>query len=89
MDDKQYLENIGTLIENSMINKVNEFEQSVMKNNKFNDSYELDNLIIYRHLLIKTFEEINKELKKDNRQFSIDYNNNIYNIFHKRSYNYF
>ena len=89
MDDKQYLEKIGTLLEDSMINKVNEFEQSVMKNNKFNDSYELDNLIIYRHLLIKTFEEINKELKKDNRQFSIDYNNNIYNIFHKRSYNYF
>ena len=85
MDDKQYLENIGTLIENSMINKVNGFEQSVMKNNKFNDSYELDNLIIYRHLLIKTFEEINKELKKDNRQFSIDYNNNIYNSFHKLS----
>ena len=89
MDDKQYLENIGTLLEDSMINKVNEFEQSVMKNNKFNDSYELDNLIIYRHLLIKTFEEINKELKKDNRQFSIDYNNNIYNIFHKQNYNYF
>ena len=89
MDDRKYLENIGTLIEDSMINKVNEFEQSVMKNNKFNDSYELDNLIIYRHLLIKTFEEISKELKKDNRQFSIDYNNNIYNIFHKRSYNYF
>ena len=85
MDDKQYLENIGTFIENSMINKVNGFEQSVMKNNKFNDSYELDNLIIYRHLLIKTFEEINKELKKDNRQFSIDYNNNIYNSFHKLS----
>ena len=85
MDDKQYLENIGTLIENSMINKGNGFEQSVMKNNKFNDSYELDNLIIYRHLLIKTFEEINKELKKDNRQFSIDYNNNIYNSFHKLS----
>ena len=46
MDDKQYLENIGTLIENSMINKGNEFEQSVMKNKKFNDSYELDNIII-------------------------------------------
>ena len=64
MDDKQYLENIGTLTENSMINKVNDFEHSVMKNNKFIDSYELDNLIIHRNLLIKTFEEINKELKK-------------------------
>ena len=95
MDDKQYLEKIGTLLEDSMINKVNEFEQSVMKNNKFNDSYELDNLIIYRHLLIKTFEEISKELKKDNRQFSIDFNKNIYiyiyiyNSFDKLSYSYF
>ena len=89
MHDKQYLENIGTLTENSMINKVNEFEQSVMKNNKFIDSYELDNLIIHRNLLIKTFEEINKELKKDNRQFRIDFNNNIYSYFDKLSYNYF
>ena len=50
--------------QNSMINKVNKFQQSVVKNNKFNDSYELNNLIIHRQLLIKTFEEINKELKK-------------------------
>ena len=50
--------------QNSMINKVNKFQQSVIKNNKFNDSYELNNLIIHRQLLIKTFEEINKELKK-------------------------
>ena len=89
MDDKQYLENIGTLTENSMINKVNEFEQSVMKNNKSIDSYELDNLIIHRNLLIKTFEEINKELKKDNRQFRIDFNNNTYSYFDELSYNYF
>ena len=89
MDDKQYLENIGTLTENSMINKVNDFEQSVMKNNKFIDLYELNNLIIHRNLLIKTFEEINKELKRDNRQFRIDFNNNTYNYFDKLSYNYF
>ena len=49
MYDKQYLENIGTLIENSMINKVNEYEQTVMKNDKFNDPYELNDLIIHRH----------------------------------------
>ena len=46
--------------QNSMINKVNKFQQSVIKNNKFNDSYELNNLIIHRQLLIKTFEEINE-----------------------------
>ena len=78
MDDKQYLENIGTLTENSMINKVNEFEQSVMKNNKSIDSYELDNLIIHRNLL-----------KKDNRQFRIDFDNNTYSYLDKLSYNYF
>ena len=41
MDDKQYLKNIGTLIENSMINKVNEYEQFIIKNDTFNDPYEL------------------------------------------------
>ena len=46
-----------------MINKVNEYQQFLMKNDKFNDPYELTNLIIHRHLLIKTFEEINKESK--------------------------
>ena len=64
MDDEQYLENLWTIIEDSMIKKGNEFEQTVMKNNKFNDPYELTNLIIHRHFLIKTFEEINQELKK-------------------------
>ena len=57
MDDKQYLENIASLIENSMINEVNEYEETVMKNDKFNEPYELNDLIIYKHLLIKTFEE--------------------------------
>ena len=64
MDDEQYLENLWTIIEKSMIKKGNEFEQTVMKNDKFNDPYELTNLIIHRHFLIKTFEEINQELKK-------------------------
>ena len=89
MDDKQYLENIGTLIENSMINKVNEYQQFLMKNDKFNDPYELTNLIIHRHLLIKTFEEINKELKQDNRQFRIAFDNDAYKYFRELKYNYF
>ena len=40
MDDKQYIENICTLIEDSMTNRVNKFEKTVMKNDKFNDSYD-------------------------------------------------
>ena len=32
MGDKQYIENICTLIEDSMTNKVNKFEKTVMKN---------------------------------------------------------
>ena len=80
--------NIETLIEKSMINKINEFEQSIMKNNKFNDPYELNNLILQRHFLIKTFKEINKELKKDNRQFRIDFDNNAYDYFDEQNYYY-
>ena len=59
MDDEQYLENICTIIEDSMINRVNEFEQAIIKNDKVNDLYELNNLILQRHFLIKRFEEIN------------------------------
>ena len=40
MDEKQYLENICTLFEDSMTNKVNKFEKTVMKNDKLNDSYD-------------------------------------------------
>ena len=61
MDHREYKKNLPTLIENCMINKVNEFEQSVINKDQDIDSYEFSNLIIYRHLLIKTFEEINKE----------------------------
>ena len=59
MDDEQYLENICTIIEDSMINRFNEFEQAIIKNDKVNDLYELNNLILQRHFLIKRFEEIN------------------------------
>ena len=40
MNDQQYLENIKTLIEKSVVNKTNEFEQSIIKKNKFNDLYD-------------------------------------------------
>ena len=82
MDDKEYLEDICTLIKNSVTNKINEFEQTVMKNDKFNDPYELNNQILHRNFLIKTFQEINQELKKDNRQFRIDFDNNASDYFH-------
>ena len=82
MDDKQYLENICTLIKNSVANKINEFQQAVMKNDKFNDPYELNNKMLHKNFFIKIFEEINQELKKDNRQFRIDFDNSASHYFH-------
>ena len=89
MNDKEYEKDLLTLIENSMIKKVNEYEQSVMKNHKFNDLYELNNLIIHRHLLIKTFEEINKELKKDKRKFRLAFDEDASEYFNELNYTYF
>ena len=82
MDDKQYLENICTLIKNSVTNKIDEFQQAVMKNDKFNDPYELNNKMLHKIFFIKIFEEINQELKKDNRQFRIDFDNSASDYFH-------
>ena len=64
MNDKQYLENITTLIEDTMVNKVNAYEKSGRNNDEFNDPYELKNPIIHRPFFIKTFEKINQQLKK-------------------------
>ena len=89
MDDKEYQKNIGTPIEKSMIHKVNKYEQSVIHNDKYIDSYELNDLIIHRHLLIKTFEEINQQLKKDNRQFRTDFDVDAYKYFDEINDNYF
>ena len=37
MNDKQYLGNITTLIEDTMVNNVNAYEKSVRNNDEFND----------------------------------------------------
>ena len=89
MDDQQYLENITTLINDLLFIKVNEFEQTIIKNDKFNDLYELKNPIIQRHILIKTIEEINQQLKKDERQFTIDFDEDSHNFFNKQNDYYF
>ena len=89
MDDKQYLENITTLINDSLFSRVNEFEQTVIKSNKFNDPYELKNPVIQRHLLIKTIGEINRQLKKDKRQFRINFDEDSHNLFKKQNDYYF
>ena len=42
--------------------------------------------IIHRHFLIKTFEEINQELKKDNRPFRTGFDSDAYNYFNDQNY---
>ena len=53
-----------------------------------NDPYELNNRILHRKFLIKTSEEINRVLKKDNRKFRIDFDNNASDYFHQQNYDY-
>ena len=83
MNDKEYKPNLPTLIENLMINKVSEFKQSVINKDEHID------LIIHRHLLIKTFEETNKELKKDKQKIRLDFDEDAYEYFNELNYIYF
>ena len=69
MDDKQILKDIRTLIENSTNNKIKEYEQIIIKKYTFKETYKLKNRILHRHFLIRTIEEINRKLKKDNKKF--------------------
>ena len=69
MDDKQILKDIRTLIENSTNNKIKEYEQIIIKKYTFKETYKLKNRILRWHFLIRTIEEINRKLKKDNKKF--------------------
>ena len=89
MNDKEYKRNLPTLIENLMINKVDEFKQSLINKDEHIDSYELSDLIIHRDLLIKTFEETNKELKKDKQKIRLDFDEDAYEYFNELNYIYF
>ena len=69
MGDKQILKDIRTLIGNSTNNKTKEYEQKIIKKYSFKETYKLKNRILRRHFLIRTIEEINRKLKKDNKKF--------------------
>ena len=69
MGDKQILKDIKTLIENSTNNKIKEYEQIIIKKYTFKETYKLKNRILRRHFSIRTIEEINRKLKKDNKKF--------------------
>ena len=89
MDDKQILKGIRTLIENSTNNKIKEYEQIIIKKYTFKETYKLKKRILSRHFLIRTIKEINKKLKKDNKKFQIDFNEDSYEYFNKQDHIYF
>ena len=64
MGDKLFLKDIKILIDNSLNNKIKEYEEIIIKKYNFKETYTLKNPILCRHILIKSIEEINKKTEK-------------------------
>ena len=73
------LEKTGKNIEITVNKKVDYFLKAYRIFVDYN--YELDDPILYRHLLLETIEEINKSLIENDRQYRINFSEDSYNYF--------
>ena len=66
------------------IKKINEFEKSV-RNFTNDKNYELTNLLLMRHFLIKAAQEVNKELIKKKKILKVDFSYDACLLFHNQT----
>ena len=77
---KEKFENILPLIKEISDKKVNDFQKSVKKF-KNDENYEFKHILIERHFLFKTIQEINEKLTKNKEVFLIDLGDMVRNFF--------
>ena len=77
---KEKFENILPLIKEISDKKVNDFQKSVKKF-KNDENYEFKHILIERHFLFKTIQEINEKLTKNKEVFLIDLGDLVRNFF--------
>ena len=80
---KAHLRSIPTLFDEIKDKKLSEFEESVrtFSNNK---NYQLTNLLLKRHFLIKAVQEVNKELIEKKKIFRVDFSYDACLFFHNQ-----
>ena len=76
---KEKFENILPLIKEISDKKVNDFQKSVKKF-KNDENYEFKHILIERHFLFKTIQEINEKLTKTKEEFLIDLGDMVRNF---------
>ena len=81
---KEKFKNIPPLVKEIVDKKVNGFQESVKKirNDK---NYEFKHILIERHFLFKTIQEINEELTKSNEEHLIDFGDMVRNFFDEQT----
>ena len=72
------------LIDDIEAKKIREFEESVRKTG-CDKNYKLTNLLLSRHFLIKTVQEVNKELIKKKKRFRVNFTYDACILFHYRT----
>ena len=77
---KEKFKNILPLIKEISDKKVNDFQKSVKKF-KNDENYEFKHILIERHFLFKTIQEIDEKLTKNKEVFLIDLGDLVRNFF--------
>ena len=89
MDADQTIKYITISFKNIVDNKIKAFEQSVIKNYNFEKTYELKNHVLRKHFIINAIEEFNNNLKLENKNFTVDSDEDTYKYFIKLDHDYF
>ena len=76
--------NIPPLVKEIVDKKVNDFQESVKKfrNDK---NYEFKHILLERHFMFKTIQEINEELTRSKEELLIDFGDMVRNFFDEQT----
>ena len=89
MNSDKITKYINKHFKNIVDNKIKTFEQSIIKNYGFEETYELKNLILRKHFLINVIEEYNNNLALENKNFRVEFDEDTRKYFIKVDDDYF
>ena len=89
MNSDKITKYINTHFKNIVDNKIKTFEQSIIKNYSFEETYELKNPILRKHFLINAIEEFNNNLALENKNFRFEFDEDTCKYFIKVHDDYF
>ena len=94
MDTEKTLIDIMFHLKDLINKKYNDFIDSVAKEEKKYKNYGGNDLeehqpLVFRHFVFKSFEEVNKKLEEENKNYRVGFDSDTYNYFTNQTNEYF